>query len=404
MKRQPARRGAASRGSALTSLHRAKLRRPATPEHYIRRSRLFDLFDEVVRNRVTLVVAPAGTGKTSLVAGWVAESSTPTAWLSLDDTDCDGVQFWSAVIAALDTLAPGCGDRALVTLRRPGTRAGAVDQLIADLEAEGRPSAVLVIDDFHLVDVDEFVLESVSRFVRNLPGWLRVVLMSRREPKLPIDRMRSHGELGEIRLAELRFSPDEAVELMTRLSPALSSERIEVAVQRADGWAASLQLAALAARSRRAQTIAPGPGLEDDMLVQDYVLHEVLANEAPEVIEVLSAAAVVPRVNPSLAQALTDRPDAGELLRTAEARGLFVTRRGVGGWFELHALVRGVLIADLASRSPGRLAELHTRAARWFENAGDVVVALDQWLLADRPRDVLRLLVGEPRRPLRQRP
>ena len=128
------------------------------------------------------------------------------------------------------------------------------------------------------------------------------------------------------------------------------------------------------------------------MLVRDYVLNEVLANEAPEVIDVLSAAAVVPRVNPSLAQALTDRPDAGELLRTAEARGLFVTRRGVDGWFELHALVRGVLTADLASRSPNRLAELHTRAARWFEDADEVVVALDQWLLADRPRDALRLL------------
>ena len=165
-------------------------------------------------------------------------------------------------------------------------------------------------------------------------------------------------------------------------------------MQRADGWATSLQLAALAARSRRAQTIAPGPGSEDDVLVHDYVLHEVLANEAPDVIDVLSAAAVVPRVNTSLAQALTDRPDAGELLRTAEARGLFVTRRGAGGWFELHALVRGVLTADLASRSPGRLAELHTRAARWFEDAGDVVVALDQWLLADRPRDVLRLLAA----------
>ena len=105
-------------------------------------------------NRLTLVVAPAGTGKTSLVAGWVAESSTPSAWLSLDDTDCDGVQFWSGVIAALDTLAPGCGDRALAMLRRPASRGGAVDQLVADLEAQDRPAAVLVIDDFHLVDAD----------------------------------------------------------------------------------------------------------------------------------------------------------------------------------------------------------------------------------------------------------
>ena len=370
------------------------MRRPETAEHYIRRSRLFDLFDEVTCNRLTLVVAPAGTGKTSLVAGWVAESPLPSAWLSLDDTDADGVQFWSGVIAALDSLAPACGDRALPMLRRPGTRAAAVDQLVADLDAQDLPSSVLVIDDFHLVDVDSFVVETVSGFVQNLPGWLRVVLMSRREPKLPIDRMRSRGQVGEIRLAELRFSPDEAAELMTRLSPALSSEHIQMAVQRADGWAASLQLAALAARSRHAQTLAPGPGAEDDVLVQDYVLHEVLANEAAEVLDVLYAVAVVPRVNPSLARALTDRLDAGDLLSAAEARGLFVTRRGASGWFELHELVRSVLVVDLASRSPGRLTDLHRRAARWFEGADEVVLALDQWLLADRPSDVLRLLAA----------
>ena len=388
----------------MNSLHRAKLRRPEPPEHYIRRSRLFDLFDEAVWNRLTLVVAPAGTGKTSLVAGWVAESSTPSAWLSLDDTDCDGVQFWSAVIAALDTLAPDCGDRALAMLRRPATRASAVDQLVADLETQGRPAAMLVIDDFHLVDVDAFVVDSVSRFVRNLPGWLRVVLMSRREPKFPIDRMRSRGQLGEIRFDELRFAPDEAVELMTRLSPSLSSARIEAAVQRADGWATSLQLAALAARSRRAQTIAPAPGSADDVLVQDYVLQEVLANEAPEVIDVLSAAAVVPRINPSLAQALTDRPDAGELLRTAEARGLFLTRRGAGGWFELHALVRGVLTADLASRSPSRLAELHTRAGalvRGRRRGGRGARSVAPGRSTERRAPTS---LGQPRQPLRQRP
>ena len=330
MNRQPGRRSSSSRNSALTPLRRATLRRPEPAEHYIRRSRLFDLVEEVVGHQLTLVLAPAGTGKTSLVAGWMAESSTPSAWLSLDDTDCDGVQFWSGVIAALDTLAPGCGDRALAMLRRPASRSRRGGSAGRRSGAQERPAAVLVIDDFHLADADGFVVESVSRFVRNLPIWLRVVLMSRREPKLPIDRMRSRGQLGEIRFAELRFSPDEAVALMTRLSPELSSEHIDAAVQRADGWAASLQLSALAARSRRAQTIAPAPGSEDDVLVQDYVLHEVLANEAPDVMDVLSAAAVVPRVNPSLAQALTDRPDAGELLRTAEARGLFVTRRGDG--------------------------------------------------------------------------
>jgi ATP/maltotriose-dependent transcriptional regulator MalT len=393
---QPVQRTPSGRLASWTSLRRAKLRPPEAGEHYVRRARLLDLCDEVARAPLMLVVAPAGTGKTSLLSGWTAESSTPSAWLSLDELDRDGVSFWSHVIAALEALAPKCGDRALATLRRAGSRTAAVDQLLADLEAaEVRASAMFVIDDFHLVDDDEFVLESVSRFVQNVPQWLRVVLISRREPRLPIDRMRARGQLGEIRFAELRFSPDEAVELMTRLSPAMSDERINTAVERADGWATSLQLAALAARSHRARPPTPAPEHDDDALVQHYVLHEVLANEAPEVIDTLYAASVVPRINSVLAHALTGRPDAGELLQTAQGRGIFLTHRGTGGWFELHALVREVLTADLASRSPSRLTELHTRAAQWFENADEVVVALEQWVLADRPKDVLRLLAAK---------
>ncbi len=356
---------------------------PVSAEHHVRRPRLVDLLAEA-GNQTTLVVAPAGTGKTSLVAGWAAESSTPTAWVSLRDigSHTDGVRFWSAVIASLDTVAPGRGDRALATLECPSSRASAVDQLIDDLDVERRPPAVLVIDDFHRVDADELVARSVPRFVRNLPEWLRVVLVSRREPALPIDRMRSYGELGEIRLPELRFSSDEAVELMTRRCPALSPECVATAVLHADGWAAVLQLAAAAGG------VDPGGG----SLLRDYVLRDVLADEPPDVIEVLTAAAVAPRVNASLAHALTGHPDAGGLLCRAEARGVFLSRRGGDGWFGLHELVRQVLLADLASRSPRRLTELYGRAARWFEDAGDVVVALDRWVLADRPRDVLRLL------------
>ena len=111
-KEQLDRPSAPPRASVSTSPHRAKLHRPANAEHYVRRSRLIELFEELVRNQLTLVVAPAGTGKTSLVAGWTAETTTPTAWLSLDDTDRDGVQFWSAVIAALEPLAPDAATRA----------------------------------------------------------------------------------------------------------------------------------------------------------------------------------------------------------------------------------------------------------------------------------------------------
>jgi LuxR family maltose regulon positive regulatory protein len=358
-------------------------------DHSVRRRRLLQLVEHVLVAPLTLVIAPAGTGKTSLVAGWTADATIDTAWLSPDELDRDVVQFWSGVIAALETLVPGCGDRALSLLRRPSARADAVDQLLADLDVADRRPAVLVIDDFHLFDRDDALDASVTRFALGLPVWLRVVILSRRDPPRPIDRMRSRGQLGEIRFAELQFSPDEAVALLTRMAPDLTESRVEIAVARADGWAAGLQLMALAARSRRAQAIVAPPGEEGAPLIQDSVLHEILATEAPELIDVLYAAAVVPRINLGLAAALTARPDAGELLRAAEGRGLFLTRRGAGGWFDLHALVRDVLTADLAGKSPSRLCELHSRAARWFEDAGEVVIAIEQWLLAERPRDAL---------------
>ena len=146
-------------------------------EHYVRRPRLLDLStrSRVLRSRWSSRRPVPGRRRSS--SAWTAESSTPTAWLSLDETDRDAVSFWSHVIAALETLAPKCGDRALAMLRRPGSRADAVHQLLVDLEAEVRPTAILVIDDFHLVDDDDFVVESVSRFVQNQPRWLRLVLV-----------------------------------------------------------------------------------------------------------------------------------------------------------------------------------------------------------------------------------
>jgi LuxR family maltose regulon positive regulatory protein len=386
--------GEAASDAALTPILRARLHPPHIPDYYVRRSRLVQLLDEAARASLTVVVAPAGAGKTLTMAGWAAESSVPTAWLSLDDSDTDSVQLWLSLTAALQTLAPGCGQRARAMLYR-GMVSEAVDRLVTDLEAYAPPPAVLVIDDLHLVDDEDAVAVSLSAFLPHLPQWLHVVISSRRQPKLPLNRMRGRGQLGEIHFSELRFSHEESKELLARLSPTMPEDLRDAAASRADGWAASLQLAALTARSARAQAGLPVLRPGEDVLVHDYVVNEVLASETPDLVDGLLNISVVDRVNAGLAAALTGRSDAAELLTRAEERGLFVSRLDSRGWFEIHSLVRAALVAELGSRSEAGLAEQHVRAAEWLEQDGEVPLALEHLLLAGQPRQALRLLAAK---------
>jgi LuxR family transcriptional regulator, maltose regulon positive regulatory protein len=376
----------------LTSpLLRAKLRPPLVPKHHVRRTRLLRLLDEAVAAPLTLVVAPAGVGKTVLVSSWTAESDVPTSWLTLDETDRDGRELWSGMVAALEVLRPGRGEGALTVLRRSGPLSAVVHQLLEDFDSGAATPGVLVVDDLHLVD-DHDALDSLVLFLQHLPTWLHVVLLSRRELALPVDRLQARGQLGEVRFAELRFSHEEARDMLSRLVPALPEGELDAAATHAAGWAASLQLAALAARSNQAHQPLDNAAVRGDLLVDDYVWREVLAAEDNELVDALRAVAVADVIDPSLARALTGRDDAGDLLARAEARGLFVTRLGTEGWFSVHSLVRSALLAELGRRSPVRLVEQHARAARWFEDAGEVPAALEHWLLAGRGRDALRLL------------
>lgn len=379
------------RGSPLLS---AKLRAARVPDQHIRRDRLLKLLDATTTAPVTLINAPAGAGKTTLVASWVAESSSPTAWAAIDDTDRDAGQFWSTVIGALQAFVPGCGQSGAQSRKRRPSLREIVDDLLDDLDAEDREPSFLVLDDVQIVDDGDDVATSLVRFLEHLPSWLHVLLLSRRDLQLARDRMRARGQLGEVRFAELRFSADEARQLLSRLATSLSPETVDAAVANAAGWAAGLQLTALAVRSSGAQHSLDEIIRGEELLVHDYVWREALGGEAPELVEVMLNCAVVDRVNTSLAQALSLRGDADTLLLRAESRGLFVTRVGSGGWFEIHALARAALRAELASRSPGRLAQQHARAAKWFEGAGEVPLALEHWLQAGRSRDALRVLAA----------
>ncbi len=330
-----------------------------------------------------MVVAPAGTGKTALLSDWSQEETTPVAWVSVNPS-ADAREFWRGVGSALDHMHPGCADRTAADLDSASALEPTVTRLLDGLHAVPSDGSVLLVDDVHLVDETDELAASIQQFVQQLPDWLHVVLSSRREPRLPLDRLRARGEVVELRFRELLLSPDEAGEMLSREHLALPKAQIESVIARADGWAAALELAVPAARTTDAQERVDDFDAEYERLLRNYVLHEVLGEESAEDLAVLGELSIVDRISPGLADALLDRTDAERWLLRAEARSL-VTGVVPAGWYEVHSLVRTVLNGEVASRFPDQLEPLHRRAARWYERAGDVPATLEHLLLGGRP-------------------
>ena len=380
------------RGRLDSPLFRAKFRTPSPPRHHVSRPRLIRLLDDLSEYPVTVIAAPAGAGKTALAAEWSRQCGQPCAWLALDESDREPDQLMHSLATALDALVP---ESAAPTVG--GVREGPEQALEPDGggHVDDRTTrATLVIDDLDRIDGDERACAALGSFVGNLPAPVHLVLLSRRRPPLPMDRLRASGELADIHFEAMRFSEGEAAALLTALCPNISSTDLTAGVRRAGGWAAALQLTALWIRSHRySPAMAHTPGVVyAERLVDEYLWEEVLGSEGNDLIALLLSIAVVGRVNSGLAEALTQRADASDLLEEAEGRGLFVANLDDGGWFELHSLVRDMLLARFERRWPAAFHEQHGRAAEWFESVGDELSALDHWLRADRPVEALRVL------------
>ena len=366
-------------GPADSAAVRSTFRAPSAPRHHVWRERLISLLNDLAEYPVTVITAPAGAGKSVLAAEWSRQVGHPCAWVTLDEADREPGQLWHSLASALDVV-------------RRGTGIQTETQRLAAGNGSGRTT--LVIDGLDRIDDDEQACAALESFVAQRPAPVHLLLLSRHRPPLPVDRLRAAGELADIDFGALRFSDSEAADLLTALCPDISAADRAAGVRRADGWAAALQLTALWLRSHRhppAKASVPataGP----HRLVDEYLWEEVLGSERPELVTLLLSAAVVGRLDSGLAEALTQSTDAGDLLGTAEARGLFLVGLDDGGWFELHSLVRDVLMDRFQRRWPEALREQHGRAAGWYERSGDELTALDHWLRAERPEEALRVL------------
>jgi LuxR family maltose regulon positive regulatory protein len=374
------------------------------PRGLVPRPRLSQRLDRGTTSKLMLISAPAGFGKTTLLTEWLAARPAGpaderlAAWLSLDRADNDPASFWTYVIAALQTVAPGVGESALTLLRapQPPPIETVLTVLLNDLGAI-TGDIVLVLDDYHVIDARD-VQDAMAFLLDHLPPRLHVVIASRTDPALPLARLRARGELVETRAAELRFTPDEAAAYLNEMMGLELTARDVAALEgRTEGWIAALQLAALSMQGRDdvAGFIAGFTG--DDRYVVDYLAEEVLQRQSDRVQTFLLQTSILSRLSGPLCDAVTGQGGGKAMLGALDRGNLFLVplddRRR---WYRYHHLFADVLQARLLDEQPDQVPDLHRRASAWYQQNGEPAVAIGHALAAgdfERGADLIELAI-----------
>jgi LuxR family maltose regulon positive regulatory protein len=400
---------AAGKLGELAPLLETKLYVPRSRRGLVPRPRLIERLDRGTASKLTLVSAPAGFGKTTLLTEWLAAGPADpagerlVAWLSLDQADNDPVSFWNYVIAALRTVASGVGETSLALLQAP--QPPPIETVLTVLLNELGTMAgevVLVLDDYHVIDAGD-VQDAMAFLLDHLPPRLHVVIASRADPALPLPRWRARGELVETRAAELRFTPDEAaVYLNETMGLQLTARDVAALEGRTEGWIAALQLAALSMQGRDdvAGFIAGFAG--DDRYVVDYLAEEVLQRQPDDVQAFLLQTSILGRLSGPLCDAVTGHGGGKAMLEALDRGNLFLVplddRRR---WYRYHHLFADVLQARLLDERPGQVPELHRRASAWYQRSGEQPVAISHALAAEdfgRAADLIERAIPAMRR------
>jgi LuxR family transcriptional regulator, maltose regulon positive regulatory protein len=371
----------------------------------VTRPRLTERLRKGGESRLTLVSAPAGFGKTTLLVEWLGPTlgaSRPVAWLSLDAADSEPVSFWTYVVTALQAAVPDVAAGALEVIASSHMPIEVVLTLVLN-ELAATPNDVwLVLDDYHLVASDD-VGDGVAFLLEHLPPNVHVVISTRADPDLPLSRWRVRGELVEIRAAELRFTSEEVNAYLTEVTGLdLAVEDVAALEERTEGWIAALQLAALSIQGRDdiAGFIARFAG--NDRYVVDYLVEEVLQHQPDSVRQFLLQSSVLARLSGPLCDALTGRDDGSQMLTAIERANLFIVALDdQREWYRYHHLFADVLRARILSEQPEQVPLLHQRASRWYERHDLAEEAIGHALAArdfDRAAHLMELAASTNRR------
>ena len=379
-----------------TKLYAPKPRRAVVP-----RPRLIDLLQRGIDRQLTLISAPAGFGKTTLLAEWLAatnERARSSAWVSIDPSDNRPMTFWSYVIAALRTVSPDVGATTMPLLQgpQPPPTASILATLVNELSATSAP-AVLVLDDYHLIESPE-IHEGIRFLVEHLPPHVRLVIATRADPGFPLAGLRARSELAEVRADDLRFTADEAVSYLNEvMGLELDAQDVAALEARTEGWIAALQLAALSIQGRADAAGFIEGFAGDDRYIVDYLVEEVLQRQPEHVRSFLLQTSILSRLSGPLTDAVTGQDGGKAMLEGLDRANLFVVplddRRL---WYRYHQLFADVLRTRLFDEQPAWVPDLHRRASDWYEHNGDRSEAIRHALAGedfDRSASLIELAV-----------
>ncbi|MGZ8470529.1 MAG: LuxR C-terminal-related transcriptional regulator [Gemmatirosa sp.] len=382
---------------ATAGLLETKLYVPRARATVVARPRLIEQVHEGRERRLTLVVAPAGFGKTTLLASWLAEASgdaPSVAWVSLDASENEPALFWAYVLAALRRVHAAVGTRALAMLRAtpPPAIETVLTALINDIAAVDE-DCVLVLDDYHVIEAAP-VHDGLEFLLDHLPSRMRVVVATRADPPLPLARLRARGELVELRATDLRFTPAETSAFLNDIMAlGLSAADAATLERRTEGWIAGLKLAALSMRGRGDVRAFVDAFSGDHRHIADYLVDEVLDAEPEHVRRFLLDTAILDRMSGPLCDAVTGERGSQALLESLERRSLFVVALDDRHeWYRYHHLFADVLQARATRDDPDHVRAAHRRAAAWYERAGSATDAVRHALGAGDPERAAGLL------------
>jgi LuxR family transcriptional regulator, maltose regulon positive regulatory protein len=377
-----------------TVLLRTKLYIPAARPELVPRPHLIARLNDGLNRKLILVAAPPGYGKTTLVSSWATSCGQPVAWVSLDERDNEPMRFLKYLIAALQTIEANLGQDILAAVQASpsATITDWLPVLVNQLDNIAT-SFVLVLDDYHLITTPA-IQQALAFLLEHQPAQMHLVIATRKDPPLPLPRLRARGQLVELRQADLRFTPEETSAFLRRVTGnKLSAEDVSTLVTRTEGWIAGLQMAALSIREREdvARLITTFGGSHE--YIVDYFAAEVLVQQPEPIKNFLLQTSILDRLCGPLCNAVTGQAGGQQTLEQLQRANLFVVPLdSEHAWYRYHHLFRDLLRKQLRQEQPDSEPELQQRASRWCEDHQLFDEAIEHALAAHDEQHFARLL------------